>query len=111
MAGEEVDVRKSAQRATPHFCQSQAIWTKVEQTKQKGVVFLNGTCLDPALVITVAKWGHDATINTCLANESNWCKRDPHVNKTNSLIQAMESSVKMLEGYLNKNCCDYSAFS
>ncbi|KAM5529431.1 hypothetical protein FOXYSP1_17275 [Fusarium oxysporum f. sp. phaseoli] len=55
MAGEEVDLRKSAQRATPHCSKSQSIWAKAEESKENGVVFLSGTDLYPASVCQILR--------------------------------------------------------
>ncbi|KAJ4246319.1 hypothetical protein NW762_013670 [Fusarium torreyae] len=76
--------------ALTHTSQALDTWFKVECIKRDGMVLLNGSDLDIASVIAVAKYNCDA-----------------HVAKTDGLVRSMDSSVKMLEDRLAKGCCVY----
>ncbi|CAM1509751.1 Fc.00g000860.m01.CDS01 [Cosmosporella sp. VM-42] len=72
-------------KETTHSGTTHDVWAKVERLKAGGKVLLNGSDLDIASVIAVAKHNCDA-----------------YVDMTESLIEGMDGSVKLLEEYLSK---------
>lgn len=82
---------ESATSSVPtHKSQAVAMWKKIERIRKYGKLLIDGTELDIASVIAVAKF-----------------KCEAHIDTTHKLIRSMDGSVKLLEEYLSKGYCVY----
>ncbi|EWZ79084.1 Phenylalanine/tyrosine ammonia-lyase [Fusarium oxysporum] len=79
-----------AQNKTVHTDQAQNTWIKIQQLRDGGKVLLDGSELDIASVIAVARYNCHA-----------------YINMRESLVQGMDGSVKLLDEYL---CKGYSVY-